>query len=543
MIRRTRLRPVLVRSLGLGLALLLGPAAPVFAAGLDTGDGASSAADSAGPAATARVVGTSLVVSAPVPYRRARVRVVGPHGYEAWRVFEDGTPLVLDLLLDGWQTVVVPGKERSDRSAGESEDGPPRLASRRATPTELPDGSYRYEAILEDDGGAGGAQRTLAGGFSWRRGRAVDRRPAAEDGVGRASSPSPGSLSLAPKSATGDDAVLIRDLADDGRVWLQLRADDRDGNALEAWSLADVDGNLQVEERGNGSTLQRVALFVRQDSAGEVGVGTSAPATKLHVAGAKPAIRLDDTSGSFGTWDLQSFAGNVRWIDQSSGNAVLELHSGAPFESLYVDDNGFVGLGTNLPIAPLDVLSDTPLLALEETDEAGATLFLRAETEGGQRLLTLGGQESPSLLTLNEDTGTVEVHGDMRIGSSRKLKERIEPLSSESALEILADLEPVTFYYRTDPEDRHVGFIAEDVPDLVATPERATLSPMDMVAVVTRALQEQQAFVRRQALAIETLQARLDELERAETGRRPLPSGALPAACVFGPAAGVEPSP
>ena len=37
-----------------------------------------------------------------------------------------------------------------------------------------------------------------------------------------------------------------------------------------------------------------------------------------------------------------------------------------------------------------------------------------------------------------------------------------------------------------------MGFIAEDVPDLVATKDRKGLSPMDIVAVLTKVLQEQQ---------------------------------------------------
>lgn len=37
-----------------------------------------------------------------------------------------------------------------------------------------------------------------------------------------------------------------------------------------------------------------------------------------------------------------------------------------------------------------------------------------------------------------------------------------------------------------------MGFIAEDVPDLVATPNRKSLSPMDIVAVLTKVVQEQQ---------------------------------------------------
>ena len=87
--------------------------------------------------------------------------------------------------------------------------------------------------------------------------------------------------------------------------------------------------------------------------------------------------------------------------------------------------------------------------------------------------------------------------------SSRARKENIHTLSAEEALEALDGLEPVQFNYRNDNGEDYVGFIAEDVPDLVATRDRDGLSAMDIVAVLTRVVQEQQK-------QIEALEARLD---------------------------------
>ena len=77
-------------------------------------------------------------------------------------------------------------------------------------------------------------------------------------------------------------------------------------------------------------------------------------------------------------------------------------------------------------------------------------------------------------------------------GSSREYKENIEALTSAEALQTFAKLEPVKFNYKQDKEDPCLGFIAEDVPELVATKDRKGLSPMDMVAVLTKVVQEQQ---------------------------------------------------
>ena len=61
----------------------------------------------------------------------------------------------------------------------------------------------------------------------------------------------------------------------------------------------------------------------------------------------------------------------------------------------------------------------------------------------------------------------------------------------DDALAALRELRPVTFKYIDDDEAR-AGFIAEEVPDLLATGDRKSLSPMEIVAVLTRVVQDQQ---------------------------------------------------
>lgn len=77
--------------------------------------------------------------------------------------------------------------------------------------------------------------------------------------------------------------------------------------------------------------------------------------------------------------------------------------------------------------------------------------------------------------------------------SSRNLKDNIEALPLEKALDVVQSLEPVTYTYKAEPNETQVGFIAEDVPDLVATQTRTELSPMDIVGVLTKVVQDQQS--------------------------------------------------
>ena len=90
--------------------------------------------------------------------------------------------------------------------------------------------------------------------------------------------------------------------------------------------------------------------------------------------------------------------------------------------------------------------------------------------------------------------------------SSREYKESIEVLSTEEALEAIKELHPVKYAYKADTSEKRVGFISEEVPELLAMKDRKGLSPMDFVAVLTKVVQDQQR-------TIITLREELNELK------------------------------
>src|SRR4030042_5737252 len=105
--------------------------------------------------------------------------------------------------------------------------------------------------------------------------------------------------------------------------------------------------------------------------------------------------------------------------------------------------------------------------------------------------------------------------------SSREQKEAIESLTKEEAADTLMGLEPVKFAYKTDPSEKHVGFIAEDVPDLIATKDRKGLSPMAIVAVLTRVVQEQGKTIQELSSEMKELKKELKSREVAtDSGSR-----------------------
>ncbi|HEY9604309.1 MAG TPA: tail fiber domain-containing protein, partial [Allocoleopsis sp.] len=87
----------------------------------------------------------------------------------------------------------------------------------------------------------------------------------------------------------------------------------------------------------------------------------------------------------------------------------------------------------------------------------------------------------------------VFITGRLREGSSRQIKENIENLTIREAFKALKDLNPVKFKFRADSSNQiHLGFIAEDVPTLVATVDRKAICISDIVALITKVVKEQQ---------------------------------------------------
>jgi hypothetical protein len=109
--------------------------------------------------------------------------------------------------------------------------------------------------------------------------------------------------------------------------------------------------------------------------------------------------------------------------------------------------------------------------------------------------------------------------------SSRDYKDDVEALRTEDAFDALKGLNPVRFVYRADRSQRHVGFLAEEVPELVATKDRKGLSSMDIVAVLTKVVQEQQATAQKQQAVINTL---MDKLTQLETKMEGIQTGGVP---------------
>jgi len=97
--------------------------------------------------------------------------------------------------------------------------------------------------------------------------------------------------------------------------------------------------------------------------------------------------------------------------------------------------------------------------------------------------------------------------GTLSRSSSRELKENIDPFSIPEAFDALEKLNPVKYNLKADSGKRmQIGFIAEDVPELVSTTDKKAIINDNIVAILTKVVKEQQKM-------IEKLIAKVDALE------------------------------
>jgi hypothetical protein len=289
------------------------------------------------------------------------------------------------------------------------------------------------------------------------------------------------------------------------------------------------------------------------DSTGRIGIQQSAPVLDLHITTSNtPAMRLEQTSaGGFTaqTWDIGANEANFFVRDLTGGSRLpFRIRPGAPTSSIDISASGQVGIGTASPSANLQIFSTEttdsnvtlgpslsgPALnvsytggsfgrssaALNVRPDASAVApnpSLRLFTANVQRMIidnegfigigTTTNPDAPIHYTNGGTVARLTTAGVWQDASSRAAKENIVDLSTDEAMCALHELKPVKYNYIVAPEDPKVGFIAEDVPELVAVPERNGLSALDIVGVLTKVVQEQQA-------TIEKLNQRLDQIEQ-----------------------------
>lgn len=306
--------------------------------------------------------------------------------------------------------------------------------------------------------------------------------------------------------------------------WRIVCNDTTDGGG-SYFALQDVSGGLTPFTIEAGAKTN--SLYVDDD--GQVGIGTSGPVFELHIKeGDTPSVRLHQSTAYGWPEQIWDVGGNETSFFIRDGTHAARLpfriEPETPTSTLCLKSNGYVGVGTWSPGYPmeLETTGENATFVCERT--SGVTCYINATPDHGN----FGTTSSHPVRLVANGTWQMAVNSScdisMRDGggydgtwnpsSSRELKENIENLTAEEAMEALAGLEPVKYNYKEDKEEPRVGFIAEDVPDLVAMKGRKTLGTVDILAVLTKALQEQQKLNREQQKTIDQLKKEIAELKK-----------------------------
>lgn len=251
------------------------------------------------------------------------------------------------------------------------------------------------------------------------------------------------------------------------------------------------------------------------------------------------------TSGTAtGLFDVQ-VSGTSKFLINDAGNTTVS--GGMTINSTlnnntYINSTGSIGVGvtdTNDFVAVLGVSpsiklqtgTDHSMLQLENSDVnyTSGLMFTAAETmkwylsarnsfnSGNDAFFFIDSSASVPTLALFQDktiglggiqaavSGKSIVHqngaylssgGTWMDGSSREYKTDIQNMNLEDANKALDELNPITFEYLKEPGETYAGFIAEDVPEIVASADRKAISSMEVVAVLTKVVKDQQETIR-----------------------------------------------
>jgi hypothetical protein len=348
---------------------------------------------------------------------------------------------------------------------------------------------------------------------------------------------------------------------------------------LQNWQIYGTNNGFKIDN--NFSTTPFTILsgtptdtFILGPNAGQsaVGIGGSPSGVNvnLQIFNTDTAkIRLTQT-GLY-NWDIAADESNFYIQDVSAGHRwPFVIEAGAPFYTLHLANSGSIGLGTSLPNQIGSTTGTGRFLNLRASGAgaAGVANLVAQGNLGGQLHLvhntapanqriirfqcssglasfhvlndSLTSYAIPNTFNIKMSNGNIGLRvaspahplhlasgahctegGVWTNASSRALKDNIHPITSEQARETVRALQPIGYRYKNEPDEEYVGFVAEDVPDLVATNDRKSLAPMDVVAVLTKVVQDQdrineqqQQLIAQQQTLLAALSRRLADIEQ-----------------------------
>ena len=375
--------------------------------------------------------------------------------------------------------------------------------------------------------------------------------------------------------SSGSGLMALRDIVTNNYVikLSQPIASASTQNSLVVDSNADInlaDGSVFIDKSANalgvGTTTPEEDIHVVNTTTTIISSGGAFPITTTQGDATLKLDAYDNSSWSIGAKYYESsllfFTATKTFAitDNNTTNIPFSIYQGAPTGSLKILNN-YVNIGTKLnvngTISTNDVVTSTfsgdaptnsdPILKglmvltslssnnTDVTKTSDVAFGLKNAREDftwnfrtfapGEGFLATkegtGGGEFRIDNPTNDFTNTKMVvagvtvfeNGHLVTASSRELKTDIKPLDPQAAMDALHKLQPVSYEYKAQKGEPVVGFIAEDVPDLVAMPSRKSFDSAEVVAVLTSVVKEQEKSLAETRAELKAMRAEITALK------------------------------
>lgn len=282
------------------------------------------------------------------------------------------------------------------------------------------------------------------------------------------------------------------------------------------------------------------ALYI--DAQGDVGLNTSNPVVELHIAdGDSPTMRLEQSSSSGftpQTWDVAGNETNFFVRDVTNGSQLpFKIKPGADDNSLFINSNNNIGLGTSSPAQKLDLRSSDPKIRLTNTNNStglpenwdfgsDTDLISIANVTAGTTPFKIEDGAPENALYIADSA--VYIKSAILPGASApsdiRLKRNVVTLAD--ATSVIMQMTPRTYFYKEDqakkyglPSTKQYGLIAQElekvIPELVseknfgAGEKYKTIDYYSLVPILIQGFKEQQSLIDQQNLKINKLEEKL----------------------------------
>lgn len=287
------------------------------------------------------------------------------------------------------------------------------------------------------------------------------------------------------------------------------------------WHLATLNGgeDLQFFSKAEGSTTNNRRLILKQN--GQIGIGNLAsPTGQVEIASnstvANPHLILTESGDDFARLTFRNTQAPAKFWSiagynaSSTANERLNFYHSTTGDILTILGNGNVGIRNTNPTARLYIGQggQTVGSGLRFNDGANDDWDI---THGFGLRFHFGGELRSFI---NATTGAYTQSSDGR------LKSEVEGMGKTLAK--IQQLKALRYVYKDSPvQEKTIGFIAQDVAPIF--PELVSYSAVDDLyginyagfsVVAIKAIQEQQSQIEAQQKTIDTLQERLEALER-----------------------------